>query len=260
MPTEFRGKGRPLTQAGFDAALATLGVTPAALWALITVETRGFGYLPDRRPKILFERHVFHRRTGGRFDATDPDISSAVSGGYLGGAAEYDRLARAMARDRTAALESASWGLPQIMGFNAAGIGYASAAAMVQAFLDSEDVQLDGAVRFVTALPPLATAFRARHWETVAFHYNGENFAERGYHTKLRHFHDRYVAGNLPDLAIRAAQARLTYLGFDPRGVDGVLGNGTRAALRAFQTAHSLPPTGEPEAATLARLAELAQA
>jgi hypothetical protein len=260
MPIDFQGKGRPLTQAGFDAALARLGVTPAALWALITVETRGFGYLPDRRPKILFERHVFHRRTDGRFGVTDPDICSPQSGGYIGDAAEYDRLARAITLNRTAALESASWGLPQVMGFNAQSIGYPSAEAMVEAFLDSEDAQLDGAVRFVTARPALASAFRARDWETVARHYNGENFAEHGYHIKLKNFHAQYTAGGMPDLTVRAAQARLTYLGFNPRGVDGVLGNGTRGALRAFQSDRGLPATGAPDTATIARLAELSPA
>ncbi|WP_119422182.1 N-acetylmuramidase domain-containing protein [Desertibaculum subflavum] len=258
MPIEFQGRGRPLTQSGFHAATAALDVTPAALWALITVETRGFGYLPDRRPKILFERHIFHRRTGGRFDATAPDLSSPDAGGYSGDAAEYDRLARAIRLDRKAALESASWGLPQIMGFNAESIGYASAEAMVQAFLDSEDAQLDGAVRFLTANTALAKAFRAHDWATVARHYNGKDFAKNKYDIKLRDSHDRYAAGAAPDLAIRAAQARLTYLAVDPRGVDGVLGNGTRGALRAFQKAQGLPVTGEPDEATLARLEALA--
>src|SRR5204863_9082982 len=33
-----------------------------------SVETSGCGYLPDRRPKILFERHVFSRLTEHRYD------------------------------------------------------------------------------------------------------------------------------------------------------------------------------------------------
>jgi hypothetical protein len=34
------------------------------------------------------------------------------------GASQYDRLNRAILKDRTAALQSASWGLGQIMGMN----------------------------------------------------------------------------------------------------------------------------------------------
>ena len=43
---------------------------------------------------------------------------------------------------------------------------------------------------------------------------------------------------------IRDLQQRLSALGYDPRGVDGRLGPGTRGALRAFQRAHDLPETG----------------
>ncbi|MBD8655693.1 DUF3380 domain-containing protein [Oxalobacteraceae sp. CFBP 13730] len=109
----------PLSQTGFDAVLDRLGVDQAALWSLLTVETRGFGFLPDWRPKILFERHIFHKRTGGRFGAGHPNISSPAGKRYLGDAAEYDRLAQAIELDRDAALESALWALGQVMGFNA---------------------------------------------------------------------------------------------------------------------------------------------
>ncbi|MET9894441.1 peptidoglycan-binding domain-containing protein [Streptomyces sp. NPDC006465] len=38
-------------------------------------------------------------------------------------------------------------------------------------------------------------------------------------------------------------QTALETLGFDPHGLDGVLGKNTRTALNAFQAAHGLPPT-----------------
>src|SRR3954449_6274640 len=96
----FQGTGRPLTSAFLDEACAALDVTTAELWAVVTVETRGFGYLNDRKPVILFERHKFHEATGVRFSAANPQISNPVRGGYLGGKAEYDRLAKAMSLDR----------------------------------------------------------------------------------------------------------------------------------------------------------------
>lgn len=105
------GEAAPLSQTGFDAVLDRLGVDQAALWSLMTVETRGFGFLPDRRPKILFERHIFHKRTGGRFRTGHPNIRSPAGKGYLGDAAEYDRLAQAIELDRDAAVESASSGV-----------------------------------------------------------------------------------------------------------------------------------------------------
>ena len=107
MADEFLGTAEPLSKAGFDTAIGALEAESASLWSVLKVETNGFGFLPDRRPKILFERHIFHKRTDGKFSAAHPDISNAASGGYSGGAAEYDRLARATKLDRGAALESA---------------------------------------------------------------------------------------------------------------------------------------------------------
>jgi len=52
----------------------------------------------------------------------------------------------------------------------------------------------------------------------------------------------------------RAAQAALTQLGFDPGGIDGVIGTGTRAAVRAWQQARGRPADGHVNAATVAAL------
>lgn len=237
MTNRFAGAGAPISSEGFAAASTKLGGDRAALWALLAVETKGFGFLPDRRPKILFERHIFHRRTGGRFSQAQPDISSSrsggYSGGYSGGGAEYCRLERAMVLDATAALESASWGLGQIMGFNALPLGYSSAAAMVDAFRHSEDAQLDACVRFIRANPDLTIAFRQRDWARVAFFYNGLAYAANRYDAKLA---AAYAAFKIkaPDIATRTAQALLIYLGYNPNGVDGFFGEATRAAARAF--------------------------
>jgi len=54
-----------------------------------------------------------------------------------------------MALDNQAALESASWGLGQVMGFNATGLGYADVDDMVQQFCAGEDAQLVGVTRFI---------------------------------------------------------------------------------------------------------------
>src|SRR5689334_9469520 len=108
----FIGLGTPLTQDGLDRSAQLIGVNVPTLWAVIFTETSGCGFFGDRRPKILFERHIFHRLTGGRFDADDPDISQPTPGGYgPSGAHQYDRLAAAILLDRQAALQSASWGL-----------------------------------------------------------------------------------------------------------------------------------------------------
>jgi hypothetical protein len=238
----FEGTGAPISDTGFQGAARSLGTEadPAALWSILAVETRGFGYLPDRRPKILFERHIFHKQTKGRFSAANPDISNPDPGGYSGGAAEYQRLKRAMLLDRIAALESASWGLGQVMGFNAGRVGYSGVEAMIEDFKAGEDAQLAACAAFIKSSPALGKAFDGRDWARVAFYYNGSTYKKNAYDTKLQ---TSYAAARRspPNVGIRAAQARLTFLGYDPRGIDGINGGGTRAAIARFCQDRKLP-------------------
>jgi peptidoglycan hydrolase-like protein with peptidoglycan-binding domain len=53
---------------------------------------------------------------------------------------------------------------------------------------------------------------------------------------------------------VRQMQERLDAAGFDPGPADGVAGPRTQAALRAFQEARGLDPTGEPDEPTLMEL------
>src|SRR5256885_15239712 len=97
MSEPFRGTALPLDQEGLAEVIDRLGVHAAELWAVLNVETRGCGFLSDRRPIILFERHIFSHETNGKFDNSDPDISNPQWGGYgAGGAAQYERLQRAL--------------------------------------------------------------------------------------------------------------------------------------------------------------------
>ena len=105
-----------MSNTGLVHACEALGAAPTDLWAVLSVETEGFGFLGDRRPQILFERHIFHKQTGGKFDAENPDISNKFPGGYAGHSGEYPRLQRALALARDAALQSTSWGIGQVMG------------------------------------------------------------------------------------------------------------------------------------------------
>ncbi len=250
----FTARGTPLTSGGVDGVLKTLGASGSALWAVLSVETSGCGFLADRRPKILFERHVFHRLTAGRFDGRDPDVSAPTPGGYgPGGAHQYLRLQAAMLLDEGAALQSASWGLGQVMGFNHKAAGFADAGAMADAFVQSEDAQLAG-MAGVIAGSSMKAALKAQDFTTFARLYNGPDFARNDYDGKLRQFCAVFNVHGTPDLTVRGAQIRLGYAGFDPGGVDGALGPRTRRALEAFQAARGLPVTGQTDAATLAAL------
>lgn len=241
---EFAVAGTALSSGGLDEASQTCGVELPAIWSVVSVETVGCGYLPDRRPKILFERHIFHRLTNGRFDADDPDISQPTSGGYgLGGAHQYDRLAAAIQLDRTAALQSASWGLGQIMGMNFQAAGFGGVEEMVAGIVASEDGQLLAMAKFIVA-NGMGESLQNRDWPGFARRYNGPNYAANDYDGKLQHFYQRYADGDTPNLQVRAAQIYLRYKGSPNLAVDGVVGPSTTAAVGQFQQSAGVPQTG----------------
>lgn len=254
MITPFSGAGAPLTQAGLDFVLGTVGCDLPSLWAVMTVETKGFGFLPlTRQPKILFERHVFYRLTGG-VHGNNGDISSSRAGGYLGGAAEYERLAAAAKLNQEAAIGSTSWGLGQIMGYHAKRLKYASAMAMAQAFGRGEDEQISAMGKFIASESALAKALVARNWRQVAFYYNGSNYAKNEYDAKLEYYYEKYRQQGCPDVKVREAQALLTYLKHDPKGIDGFWGDNSKNALAGFLVAEGMPPAAAPDAEILEAL------
>ncbi len=53
---------------------------------------------------------------------------------------------------------------------------------------------------------------------------------------------------------VRDAQKALRHLGYDPGRIDGVVGSRTQAALVRYQRAEGLPPRGQLDVETMARL------
>ncbi len=240
----FVGTGAPITVGGMDRVCEMLGVGEAEIWAVLTVETRGMGFYADRRPQILFERHIFSRETGARHDTLNPDISSGKCGGYVGGPGEYQRLETAMTLAQESALRSASWGLAQIMGFNHQIVGFDSVADMVETMVESEDRQLLALANYVLAYPRSAIALQRHDWTSFAAAYNGRDFRRNDYHNRLGAAFEK-CRRLIPDIALRTAQVALYYLGHDPGPVDGLPGRRTRGALADFQMRLCLPETGE---------------
>ena len=244
MQTAFVGTALPLQRDGLTAAATHIGVDPAVLWSVVLVETAGCGFLPDRRPDILFERHIFSSRTGRRFDASHPGISGSPGGYGPAGAHQYERLEEAIACDRRVALESASWGLGQVMGFNAVLAGFHDAVDMVSQMMRSENEQILGMASFMRETGS-HTALQHRDWTAFARRYNGPGFATNRYDEKLAAAHSSLSSTGLPDLEARAVQLLLTYHGFSPGKIDGIVGGRTRTAIAAFTAKHRLPATGD---------------
>lgn len=252
MPLPFQGTARALSQDGLAAVASSLGVFAPEIWTVLTVETSGCGYLPDRRPQILYERHVFHRLTGGKYD--DDDISAPSPGDYgASGGHQYERLSLAMAKNRNAALQSVSWGIGQILGEYFAAAGFADVEAMVAAMSQSEDRQLAAMGNFLIS-NRLERALQTHDWTVFARGYNGPNYAINRYDVRLTAAYQKYSSAPLPDLNARAVQLYLTYLGFDPGPVDGIAGNKTLSALARFQRRAGFPATDTINADTVAHL------
>lgn len=251
----FYGSARALTASGLAAVADLLGVGPAEIWAVLAVESFGAGFLRDRRPRILFERHKFSARTGGRFDRRNPDISNPLSGGYgPGDAWQYTRLTAAMLLDRDAALQSASWGIGQVMGEHYASVGYASVGDFIAAMVTSgEDAQLMAMARYVRDVGHCGRSLADHDWAAFARAYNGEAYARHSYHLRLASAYARFRIAT-PNVTARAVQMLLTYEGYSPGPVDGVYGRLTEQALISWQRAAGLAATGDIDAATLARL------
>lgn len=255
MAIVFIGRSQAVCADGLAQAAKRLNVAKADVWTVFSVETAGSGFLTSRRPRILYERHIFSRLTGGAFD--DGDISSPKPGGYGPlGEQQYCRLEKAMALDCDAALQSCSWGLGQIMGTNYSMVGFAEIQPMVAAMCESEDAQLVAFAEFLKS-SRLDAALRGHDWTAFARGYNGPDFAKNQYDVKLANASCALAKTGIPNLTVRAAQLYLTFAGLDPGPVDGTAGSKTKVALTTFQTQHGLPPTGVADAATMLALQPL---
>lgn len=174
-----------------------LGCKVAAVMAVNEVESKGEGFFKDGRPVILFERHIMARMLGDHginyksFMQSSPGLVNTASGGYVGGVREYDRLENAKKISVEAALESASWGAYQIMGFHWELLGYSSIQAFVAEMYKGERQQLEAFVKFIKSQPALLKAMRACDWVSFARYYNGASYAKNKYDTKLKAAFDR---------------------------------------------------------------------
>jgi lytic murein transglycosylase len=104
--------------------------------------------------------------------------------------------------------------------------------------------------------------FEVRQNYRIILRYNNSS----SYGIAVGHLSDRLAGGGpllgsfgadangltLPDRI--ALQRGLTAAGYDTQGVDGVIGNNTLNAIRAYETANGLPVTGTPSTTLLARL------
>lgn len=184
-------KAAAITDADIALAAEELGVSPAHIRMVRTVESGGKSFDDRGRPVILFEPHIFHRRTDGRWTPSDFSYSAWGARPYPKGFdARWNQLAQAAEKDEAAALESASWGLFQIMGYHWKALGFASVQAFAADMARSEAAHLDAVVRFIrvnglTAALQQCKAGDPDSCRAFARGYNGGGYARNSYHIKM---------------------------------------------------------------------------
>lgn len=185
-----------ISEDDYAEAAKTLKVEVEAIKAVALVETKGSAFNKDGHPTILFERHYFHRFTGGKYDKTHPDLSNASAGGYGKFSAQYPKLERAYKLDPEAALKSASWGRFQIMGSNHVASGHGTVRQFVQSQMAAEINHLRAFVALVNSDNNLLNALRKKDWAKFAKGYNGPGYKKNDYDTKMKETYEGLLSKN----------------------------------------------------------------
>lgn len=167
------------------AIAARLGVSVKQVNAVAAVESSGAGFDSKGRPKILYERHIFDRLTGGRYSVTN--YSNPSGGGYSDDS--WAKLAAGCGADPDAALSACSWGRFQVMGMHWAALGFLWAWDLAQSTVESEAAHFELLARFieVNGLKDEMRALSTNPDDCRPFAkgYNGSGYEAGNYHVKL---------------------------------------------------------------------------
>jgi hypothetical protein len=178
---------RRLKNQDFKDAAAIIGCTHPVVMAVAEVESSGDGFGHDGRPTILFEAHWFSKLTGRVWDGQFAMISAPkwdrklYTGSHSG---EWGRFELAEGLNKLAAIQSASWGMFQIMGFNYKACGFQNPEDFRYHMELNEREHLFAFVKFVLS-KGLRDELVACDWPAFARQYNGPGYKENRYDEKL---------------------------------------------------------------------------
>lgn len=155
----------------------------ATIRAIAAVEG-GKGFGPDGRPIIQFEPRLFSRLTDSEFDSTYPSVSNPkarIRDIPKTQEARWAQLEEAYALSPTAAYESTSFGVMQIMGaeYIAKGAGFETAGEYVRFMAQSEANQVEAMLRYASRRN-LIDELQRHDWDEFSRRYIGPG-SERSY-------------------------------------------------------------------------------
>lgn len=150
---------------------------------VVMVESGGYGF-DKKNGKILiqFEPHWFKRlflKWGGNLNVWQNNkVENQTQ--------EWIAFNDAFSKNPTAAMESTSIGLPQIMGFHWKSLGFTSVGAFWDYMKASEENQLEAMLMFISLNKPMYRALQTSDWETFARLYNGAQYKKFNYAERLK--------------------------------------------------------------------------
>jgi len=183
-----------------DKLSSVVDIDPGAALAVLVVESSGNGFSSDGRMIIRFENHKFLKYYGKKHPDTfkshfkydqnkrwqahqfrkSPTGRWKSFHGKQSGEWEVFDFARGL--NAPAAMLSISMGLPQIMGFNYAAIGYDSVGEMFDNLSDDVRFHILGLFDFIRGsgnISPMLQALQAGNFEQFASRYNGPGQAAK---------------------------------------------------------------------------------
>lgn len=189
-----------INESDYQEIANKLNIEVATIKSVKEVESGKYsGFIQPGMPPILFEGHIFWNQL--KKNGIDPN--TIVSGNedilypkwtkkyYLGGLKEYDRLDKALKINQNAALQSASWGMFQIMGFNYKACGCTSIDEFISRMKRSERDQLEMFMQFLIS-NRWDKYLREKDWAGFASKYNGPAYKENQYDIKLERSYNKY--------------------------------------------------------------------
>lgn len=190
-----KGDALKLVLSDFDAAAKELGVETAAVRAVAQVEAGGrTGFDAVSRPKILFETHHFRKHTKGVYNTSHPALTAPYKSKLQKASYKKDQwvvIKEAFALDPEAAVKSASWGMFQVLGSNAADCGWKTLEQFVKDMFYSEGQHMRAFLGFCRH-NNLTRHLATHNWTAFAAGYNGPGYKTYSYDTKMAAAYARY--------------------------------------------------------------------
>ncbi len=233
----------------------------AAILAIIETESNGMPFATvngKQKPIVRYEGHYFYARLNDadRAKAVEQGLASPKVGGIANPtsfAGRYKLIERASAINASAALESVSWGLGQVMGANWQALGYSSVQDLVKAS-ETLEGQIDMIVRFLEDAD-LRDEISQHDWKAIAKAYNGASYKKNKYDVKLAEAYARYKNIDIENMTdtqvdfptkdeIIYIQKMLNSVGAYGLEEDGIIGDKTKVAIKDFQLKNSLKVDG----------------